>query len=95
MTLEAMMRAEDTAAFPSEQAMRRIEREPLPANLGALLGGVAARHPDRAVAEFFDDGVTLTYGGLERDTNRLADSLSRIGVGFGTHVGVMLKTHTA
>lgn len=92
MTLEAMMRAEDTAAFPSEQAMRRIEREPLPANLGALLGGVAARHPDRAVAEFFDDGVTLTYGGLERDTNRLADSLSRIGVGFGTHVGVMLKT---
>jgi crotonobetaine/carnitine-CoA ligase len=82
----------DTSSFASEQAMRRLEREVLPCNLGALLSEAAARHPDRPLAEFFDDGVTVTYGELERDSNRLASSLAAAGVGSGTHVAVMLPT---
>lgn len=93
--MNPMQRVEASASFGSEQAMRRLEAQALPANLGTLLAEAAALHPERALAEFFEDGATLTYGALDRDSNRLADSLSRLGVGFGTHVGVMLGTGPA
>jgi crotonobetaine/carnitine-CoA ligase len=87
-----MLRASETHSFSTEQAMRRLEQEALPSNLGTLLAQAASSRAGEAVAEFFEQGVTLTYGALERDSNRLASSLARLGVQFGTHVAVMLKT---
>ncbi len=72
--------------------MRLLEQATLAPNMGSLLADAAARHPERPLAEFFDEGATLTYGALERDSNRMASALSRLGVRFGTHVGLMLET---
>ena len=78
--------------YPSEQLMRRIEREPLPANIGALIAGAARRHGDRPALVFFDDGETVTYRELDARVSRLADGLARLGVGHGSHVGIMVHT---
>jgi amino acid adenylation domain-containing protein len=48
----------------------------------------ADRAPDRPAA--FQDGTTLTYGGLDREANRLAHHLRRLGVGPGVLVGLHL-----
>jgi len=72
--------------------MREVERAVLPANLDALVNEAAARYGDQPLAVFFDDDVTLTYRDLASRATRLASSLARIGVTFGTHVGIMLNS---
>ncbi|BBK45336.1 AMP-binding protein [Allostella vacuolata] len=75
---------------PADERRRRIEAEPLPANLGALLDAAARDAPDRTVLEFFEDGTRCTFAELRAAVNRLADGLAGVGVGRGMHVAVML-----
>ena len=82
----------EVSAWPSERLMRRVEAEPLPANIAALLATAAARWPDRPVLEFFDDGETITYAELDRRVARAANALAALGVGHGDHVGLMVHT---
>ncbi|MBL8671302.1 MAG: acyl--CoA ligase [Alphaproteobacteria bacterium] len=84
--------AAEVAAWASERGMRRIETEPLPANVGALLRAAAREVPDQQALVFFDDGEILTYAELDRRVDRAAGALSRLGVGPGTHVSVMVFT---
>ena len=78
--------------YESEKLMRRIEREPLPANVGALLKSAAEKYGDHPVLNFFDDGVTLSYRELEARTRKLVSALAKLGIKHGTHVGIMVYT---
>ena len=80
---------------PADERRRRIEAEPLPANLGALLDAAARDVPDRTVLEFFEDGTRCTFAELRAAVNRLADGLAGVGVGRGMHVAVMLPNAMA
>lgn len=75
---------------PVAERFRRIEAEPLPRNLGALLDQIADDVPEREAWRFFETGQTITYGALRGRVNRLAHGLAAIGIGHGTHVGIML-----
>ena len=75
---------------PVEERIRRIEAEPLPANIGALLDAAADEHPDRIAWNFFESGEAITYGALRQRVDCLARGLVAAGVARGTHVGVML-----
>lgn len=80
---------------PLAERRRQIEAEALPENLGALLDQVAATAPDQTAWLFFDSDETITYAALRAEVNRLANGLRSIGVGKGTHVGVMLPNVAA
>src|SRR5579871_1863083 len=79
--------AEQTAA-----AWARIEREPLPANLAALLDERAARLGERPLWLSIDDGATLSYREFAARTRRCAAALAEFGIGPGSHVAVMLPS---
>jgi len=68
---------------------REIERQPMPANLAALLDQAAARWPDRTALLFVDTDDALTYAGLRTEVLRAAAALARLGVEKGSHVAVM------
>jgi crotonobetaine/carnitine-CoA ligase len=74
----------------ARERFRRIEREPLPRNVPALLETAAAATPDRAALHFIETGTELTYAELLADVRRLANGLSAAGVTRGAHVAVML-----
>ncbi|MCC6468300.1 MAG: AMP-binding protein [Alphaproteobacteria bacterium] len=78
-----------------EERRRAIERETLPANIGALLDAAADEVPERQALNFFESGEALTYAGLRAQVNRLANGLARAGVRRGSHVGVMLPNIAA
>jgi crotonobetaine/carnitine-CoA ligase len=80
--------ARPIAPFP--ERTRRIEREPLPRNIGALFDAAADAVPDHTALVFIDSGETFTYRALRGGVNRLVNGLRSIGVGRGTHIGVML-----
>ncbi len=68
----------------------RFEAQVLPESLGAFVRSCAELHGDKIVGSWFDEGITLTYRGLDEAADRLAASLVGIGVRKGTHVAVML-----
>ncbi len=79
------------AWLPSARARyRRIEQEPLPHNVMALLETAAAAAPDVLAVHFIETGRELSYAGLLETVRRLANGLSSIGVVHGSHVAVML-----
>jgi len=78
-----------------EERRRRIESEPLPANIAALIDEAAAAAGDRLAWNFFESGETITYAELRRRVHGLARSLAAIGVKKGTHVAVMLPNVAA
>src|ERR1700746_2530803 len=57
-------------------------------NLAALMTSSAARHGDRTAIR--QEGVALTYAGLERATALVAGLLESHGIQAGDRVGVML-----
>ncbi|MCO6049262.1 acyl--CoA ligase [Mesorhizobium sp. RP14(2022)] len=69
---------------------RRIEAEPLPANIGALIDEAAVEAGDKVLWNFFEAGSTITYKEMRRAVNGIAARLTELGVGKGTHVAVML-----
>ena len=75
---------------PYDERRRRIEAEPLPENIGALIDEAAAAAGDRELWRFIDSGETITYDGMRRAVNGLAAALVALGITRGTHVGVML-----
>src|SRR5262249_55137386 len=73
----------------------QIESEPLPANIGALLDEAAAAAPANIAMNFFESGEVLTYAELRGQVNRLARGMAGLGIGKGTHVGVMMPNVAA
>jgi long-chain acyl-CoA synthetase len=69
---------------------RRIEAEPLPANIGVLIDEAAEAAGDRLLWDFFDTGQTITYAEMRRTVNGLAARFVALGIVKGTHVAVML-----
>jgi crotonobetaine/carnitine-CoA ligase len=69
---------------------RRIESEPLPGSVIALLESAAAATPDVLALQFIEGGEAFTYSGLLATVRRVANGLSAAGVGRGSHVAVML-----
>ena len=78
-----------------EQRRRRIESEPLPPNIAALIDEAANAAGDRMAWNFFESGETITYADLRRRVQGLARGLAAIGVRKGTHVAVMLPNVAA
>lgn len=69
---------------------RRIEAEPLPANIGTLIDEAAAASGDQVLWNFFETGHTITYAQMRRVVNGLAARFADLGIVKGTHVAVML-----
>lgn len=80
---------------PYAQRRGRIESEPLPENIGALIDAAAAEAEDRTLWHFFDSDETITYARMRRVVNGLAASLVALGITRGVHVGVMLPNIAA
>ena len=77
-----------------EERRRRIESEPLPSNIAALIDEAADATGDRMAWNFFESGETITYADLRRRVQGLARPAT-IGVRKGTHVAVMLPNVAA
>jgi crotonobetaine/carnitine-CoA ligase len=78
------------AVTPYEERRNRIEAEPLPGNIGALIDEAAQAAGDQVLWNFFETGETITYREMRRMVNGLATELVALGITKGTHVGVML-----
>lgn len=74
---------------------KRIESQPLPKNVPALLEQAVREIPDAVAMSFFEDGIEISYRDLGDQVRRLASGLAGIGVARGTHVGVMLTNTPA
>ncbi len=72
------------------ERQRQIENEPLLPNIAAVLDEAADEVPDQIAWNFFEDGVRQTYRDVRNNVNRLANAFHDLGIGKGTHVGVML-----
>lgn len=74
-----------------EEFRRRVEAEPLPENLGALLDRAVGKFADRPAWIFVDhDREAITYFELGKLVARTANAFASLGVRRGSHVGVML-----
>lgn len=88
--------ASEAAARAAHQARRTaMEAKPFDANLGDLVERFCKADPAAVAWVFFDGGETLTRHDVFDRVTRLASSLSRIGVGKGTHVAVMMPNIAA
>lgn len=74
---------------------RRIESEPLPANIAALLDQAVADAGGKTLWNFFESEEQISYREARRRVHGLARSLSAIGIRKGTHVAVMLPNVAA
>ena len=83
------------AVTPWPERRKRIESEPFPASVAALLDEAAIEVPDRIALDFFENGEQITYAALRRRVNQLANGMARLGIRRGTHVGVMLPNIAA
>ena len=80
------------ADYESELLMRKVEASSLPVNIGTLLRERASQFPERPVLNFFDDSEVLSFRDLDERVTRLASGFHRLGIGKGSHVGVMVFT---
>jgi len=87
------MSRRSTLAAPAlefEERRRRIEAEPLPANIHELLATAARDAGNQLLWDFFESGERASYREVYERVMRLAAGLRSIGVRKGTHVAVML-----
>jgi len=75
---------------PYFDRVERIESEPLPTNIGALLDAAADAVPDEVALHFIADDQTFTYRILREMVNKAAGGLTTLGIGRGTHVALMM-----
>jgi len=73
----------------------RVESEPFPESITALLRSVVTRYPDRDAIRFIDGSPTLSYQQLEDKVARLAGGLRAHGVGTGTRVAALMPNKPA
>ncbi len=69
---------------------RTMQTAAIPQTLGAFLKERAERLGDQVAGYWFQDDVSLTFNQLHERADRLASSLSGLGVRKGAHVAVML-----
>jgi crotonobetaine/carnitine-CoA ligase len=74
---------------------RRIESEPLPANIAALLDEAVSDAGDKTLWNFFESQEQISYREARRRVHGLARNLNAIGIRKGTHVAVMLPNVAA
>lgn len=78
-------------AESDEDFRRRVEAEPLPRNLGALLDEAVAKHGDDPAWIFVEqERPPLSWRALSDRVARSAEAFAAMGVRKGAHVGVML-----
>jgi acyl-CoA synthetase (AMP-forming)/AMP-acid ligase II len=70
-------------------AVERTEQAP---DIGRLFDAAVARHRDRLLWVPVDGGPSLTYGQFATEVSRCVAALSGLGIGQGSHVGVMLPS---
>lgn len=92
-----MRREQVVAATPAsvETIRGRIESEPLPPDIGALLDAAADSAPSAIAWDFFESDERATYAEVRAAVNRLANGLHARGVRHGTKVAVMLPNVAA
>jgi acyl-CoA synthetase (AMP-forming)/AMP-acid ligase II len=73
----------------------RVESEPFPESITALLRGVVSRYPDRDALRFIDGSPTLTYAELEQQAACVAGGLRAFRVGVGTRVALLMPNRPA
>jgi acyl-coenzyme A synthetase/AMP-(fatty) acid ligase len=71
---------------------KRIREDRRYRNFADFSGTIAEARGERPMAIWFERDEQLTYSGLERKSNALADSLQSLGVRKGTHVGMLLAS---
>jgi crotonobetaine/carnitine-CoA ligase len=76
--------------WASEKLMRGLERNGVEDSVAELLASIPA-DPNHVALSFVDRGVQITYGLLTKRVRALSDSLNKIGIRKGTHVGVLLQ----
>jgi len=64
-------------------------------SIGAAVTEACSRFADRVAIEVFEGGETATYAEFEALTHRYANTLSRLGIGRGDRVGLMLPNRLA
>lgn len=69
---------------------KTMENGDYPETLGAFVRERAETLGEALLGVWFDEGQTLTYRELDETADKLASSLSNLGVRKGTHVAVML-----
>jgi crotonobetaine/carnitine-CoA ligase len=74
----------------ARERIRRVEAEPLPDGIYALLRDTEAAVPDIVAIHIIATGQTMTYRALLAAVDRLAGGFRAAGVRHGSHVGVML-----
>ncbi len=72
-----------------------IQAIELPENMAGLLDEKAAKLGQATLANFFDDGIEVSYQELSEATHRLANSLLNIGIRKGSHVALMIPNSRA
>ncbi len=74
-----------------ERHCREVESSALPANFRAVLDDAAHHYGERLALQFIDSGDPgLTFSELRAAVMRVASAYSRIGIGEGAHVAVMI-----
>jgi acyl-CoA synthetase (AMP-forming)/AMP-acid ligase II len=68
----------------------RVEAEPLPPTIDALLDFAVERYGGKLGWHFFDDGIAMTWREIQAAVARAANALASLGIGKGSHVGVQL-----
>ena len=74
---------------------RQLETEPLPDTIYDVFADAAAEIPEQTAWVFFEQDVHLTYAEALNRIDRLAAGLHAMGIGKGSHVGVMLDNGPA
>jgi len=73
------------------ERLRRIEREqPLPPSMPALLERAVAQG-DGTLVQMIEPGTSISYRQFEQASRRLAAGLSKLGVGPGTKLALMVE----
>jgi acyl-CoA synthetase (AMP-forming)/AMP-acid ligase II len=86
---------EDIGVAQAAALRKRVEAMDLPENMASLLDEKAAKLGDAIAANFFDDGVEVSYRELAEKTHRLANSLLAQGIRKRSHVAVMVPNSEA
>jgi crotonobetaine/carnitine-CoA ligase len=69
-----------------------VERTEMAPNIGGLFDAAVTRHRDRLLWVPVDGGPSLTYGQFATEVSRCVAALSSLGIGQGSHVGVMMPS---
>lgn len=73
------------------QLFAHIEAKSFPDTIPEMLKVAAKKFGDAVAVDFFERSESLTFNQLNDAARQFADSLSRLGVGNGTHVALMLS----